>query len=693
MLISLAVGLAPLRAQTPAAATQPPSIRADELDASYAEGIVIYRGNVVANFDDIRLTADEMRWNRATNEVTATGRVVAQQAGRRILAQEITYDRDTRHYTVTDLRFGRSPIYVSGEAVEGAPDRLTFRNATVSFGEPHPWSPTVTADALTYYPERDLIEADGGRVGLGFFRPLPLPGTPLPTDVPFVSDLTFDGGYTSRLGPHLLVGAKVASTDWLQLGAELGIYTKRGVMAGPSARYDTTDADTGLGATGRISTGYIHDTGDRLTDLLGDPIDPDRGIISWSHRQQFSPRLTFNAELNYWSDSEVVRDFLPQGFFPVQVPDSFAELTYTTANTVSGLFFRAQPNDYHRVRERLPEVTFDVLPTPVAAGWVHEAHAAVALLRDDPPTGSPVLRSDRFDFYYALTRPWTPESWLSIAPVVGARVTHYDRALAGRSDYTRSLGEFGVDAQFTANAVFDYQNERWGINGLRHLVTPKLSYRYVPEADKGTAYIPAIDRRVFATYLDPLGLGARRQIDQLGSLHTLRLALDQRLQTRDEIYGSRDLVRLNVAIDSRFDTAPSERTLSALHTELKLTPAPFIDFELYHRATPGDWTMRELNTAITLRSADRWSVQFANHYLEGDIQEFIAGLAYRLNEVWEGYTRHHYDSRRDRFVEQTYGIRQTIANRWIVGYELSFYSGQRRESDFGFNVVLDAINF
>ena len=68
-------------------------------------------------------------------------------------------------------------------------------------------------------------------------------------------------------------------------------------------------------------------------------------------------------------------------------------------------------------------------------------------------------------------------------------------------------------------------------------------------------------------------------------------------------------------------------------------------------------------------------------------------MAYRFNEVWEGYTRHHFDSRRSRFVEQAYGVRQTIANRWQVGYELSFYEGNRRESDFGFSVRLDVLTF
>ena len=668
-----------------------PVLTAETSEVDFTTGELVFRGNAKARADNVRLSADEMRWDRKSNAVTARGNAEMQRGGLRLLAEELTYFVDKRAFNVRDVRFGQAPIFISGALLEGNAQQLVFTDAQASFGEPHPWSPTFSAKKFTYFPERDRIQAEGGRLGLGLWQPIPFPSTPLPTDIPWVDEITFAAGYNNRLGANLLVGAKAPVTSALRLGADVGLFSKRGILAGPTAAYNFT-GELGV-ATGKLTTGYIHDSGERLTDVLGRPISADRGLIEWVHRQQIADNLTLNAELNYWSDSEVIRDFRARNFFPVQVPDSFAELTYSGANTVSGLFFRAQPNRYHDIRQRLPELTFDLLPTPIGDGFVHQAQSSITVLRDDPPGAGVELRSERADLYYALTRPWNPESWLAINPVAGVRATHYNRTLGNQGNYTRFLAELGFDAELQASATFDYQNERWGIDGLRHLITPRLSYRYIPEADKGLRYIPQIDRRVFATYLEPLALGSRRQIDQLTATNTVRFELEQTLQTRDATYGSRNLVALNVALDSRFDTTPSERTLSALHSELHLTPAPFLDLALYHRATPGTWNMEELNTAITLRSADRWSVQFANHYLDGDIQEFIGGIAYRLNEVYEGYLQIHFDSRRDRFVEQTFGVRQTIANRWVVGYEISFYEGPRRESNFGFNLVLEAVRF
>ena len=692
---ALALGMAGFAAaQSPHAPTVP-SIVGDELNIDLETKEAIYTGNARATYANSIFEADEIRWHQGTNTAIATGDALLQRDGLRLLAQKLTYNIATETYEVDQVRLGRDPYYFSATQLTGNEETLVFNDAMLSFGEPGFWTPTLKAQTLTYSPATESIKASGARIGLGAFQFLPVPSISLPLTGPDLFEITVDGGASSRLGLFARVGATVPISEHWRAGADIGIFTNRGVMAGPAFGYEWQNPD-GSSAYGRFTSGYIRDSGDRGdlgVDVLGQRIGNDRAVVSWIHRQQLSDQLTLNGEFNYWSDSEVLRDFRSREFFPVQVPDSFIELNYTTANSVSGIFARVQPNDFHEIRQRLPELSWQYLPTPLALGLVQEAQSSIAVLRRKPPGAIRTVTSERFDSFYGLSRPWSPQSGISITPVLGTRLTHYTESNGANSDYTRALGEVGIDAQMRFSGKFDYQNELWNIDGLRHLITPKIAYRYIPDADKGQADIPQIERRVFATYLEPLGLGSRRQIDDLTRTHTVRFALDQRLQTRDETYGSRDLAQFNLALDARLDRPAGARKLSALHSELRLSPASFLDVDLYHRATPGDWTMRELNTAITLHSADDWQVQFATHYLEKDIQEFIAAMAYRFNEVWEGYTRHHFDSRRSRFVEQSYGVRQTIANRWQVGYELSFYEGNRRESDFGFSVRLDVLSF
>ena len=684
-----------VHAQTPSAAPTPPEITAVELDIDFESNTAVYRGNARAEFGEVIFLADEISWHRPSQTATATGNAVLQRADLRMIAAELTYELATKRYRVKDVRLGRDPFFFSGAMLEGDENQIEFSNATLSYGEPGAWTPTLRAQTLIYDPVTQRIRASGGRVGVGPLTWLPIPAVSLPLEGSGMLEMTIDGGASSRLGLFGRIGATVPIGEVWRAGADVGIYTNRGVMAGPAFGYDQSSPD-GTSMYGRFTSGYIHDSGDRGdlgVDSLGRPIDPNRGLIEWEHRQTLSDSLTFNADLNYWSDSEVLRDFRAREFFPVQVPDTFAELNYHAGNTIAGVFVRAQPNDFQVMRERLPELTWEILPSPLGHGVIQQAQSSFVALREDPPQGLADLSTSRIDLYYGLSRPWRPFNGFTFNPVAAARVTHYTDAVGGKSDYTRTLGEFGFDSALQFAGTFDYQNEQWGIDGLRHLITPRVSYRFMDDADQGATYIPQIDRRVFSTYLEPLGLGSRRQIDDLTATNTMRFSVDQRLQTRDATHGSRDLVQLNLAIDSRFDQAPTQRTLSALHTELRLSPAPFLDFDLYHRATPGDWTMRELNTAITLHNADQWQLQVASHYLESDIQEFIGSYAYRFNEVWQGYTRLHFDARLSRFVEQTYGMRQTIANRWAIGYEISFFEGQRRESDFGFAIRFDAVTF
>jgi LPS-assembly protein len=669
-----------------------PEITSDTFDADFTSGDAVYRGNARGRWEGVVLTADELRYNLRSRTLSARGHVVLTEGAHRFVASELTYHLATRTYQVRNLRFGSAPLYLSGALVEGFPDRLEFTDAQVTYGEPGRWSPTLVADAVTVYPERERMRASGAALGLGLLQPLPLPGVELPTNLAFLSYLSFNAGYSRLLGAFLEVGVHLPVGEGTFLGGDVGLFSQRGILAGPSGSY-ARQVGTDHELTGTFSTGFIHDTGEKFRDLLRQPVPEDRGFATWTHRQRLGPRLSLGAVLNYWSDSEVVRDFRPREFFPVQTPDSFAELLHQGDNTVLSFFARPHVNDFHTIRERLPELSFSLLPSPLAGGWYHELQSSAVRLREDPPVGGPRLRSDRLDAYYAATRPFTPREWLTITPVAGARVTHYAHALAGRRDYTRTLGELGVDAALRASATFDYRNERWGIDGLRHLVTPRVSYRYIPDATKGDRYIPAIDRRVFATYLEPLGLGGRRQIDDLAATNTVRFAIDQRLQTRDATYGSRDLASYQLAADARFDREPGERRWSSIHQELRLTPARWLAVEVYHRLSAHDGHTQEANVSFTLLDADRWALRVANHYLEGDIQEHLAGFAYRLNEVFELYTRIHYDARRQRFNEQSYGLNQTLDNRWIVGYELSFFEGPRRESDFGFNLRLQTVRF
>ncbi|HEY8944901.1 MAG TPA: LPS assembly protein LptD, partial [Polyangiaceae bacterium] len=498
-------------------------------------------------------------------------------------------------------------------------------------------------------------------------------------------------GYRGRLGVFAELGLHVPVAEGVQLGADVGLYSSRGIMAGPSGTYHRA-SETGT-VDGFFRSGYISDSGDRRTDVLGQPVPRDRDYFTWEHRQTYGEHFTLDGSFNYWGDSEVLRDFRHKEFDSVQQPDSFVEAAYINGNHALSAFARFHPNRYHRVQERLPELGYELMPSPLGLGVYQRFAGSAAALESDAFGTDVRLHTDRFDAYYGLERPIAPTPWFTFTPIAGGRVTHYTKALGGKDDYTRTIGEVGFDARLLASGVFDVKNEIWEIDGLRHLVEPKLSYRYAPKADRGRAYIPPIDRRVFSTYLQPLSIGDSRNIDDLDALNTLRLSLNNTLQTRDATYGSRNLAALNFAADYRFDPAAGQRNLSNLYTELALIPAPWVRFEVFHRYDLHDPRLQEFNTGLTLIDQEWWSLRLATHFLHKDYDEYFLEYRRRLNESFDVTGLWRYDARNARFNEQSYGVWQRLGQTWAIKYEVSFFDGPRRESSFALNIEVELLKF
>ncbi len=668
-------------------------------------------GNAELIYGDTIITADDWRYNPVTRIVVFHGHAAFTKGARRLLANVITYHLNDGTYTVENVRMGEYPLYVTGTSATGDRTTLTVNDARVTVQEPGPFIPTLHADRIFYTPGQKL-RAESANLGVGDVRPVIFGLFQQNLKEPLISYFSFMGGYRSSLGAYLETGLHLPVTAGLKLGGDLGIYTNRGVMVGPSGSYQgTTD---GGDYQGHFRSGFIDDHGDRLTDVLGRPIPEDRAYVEWTHQQDITPDLTFTGVLNYWKDSDILRDFRPDEFFPVQQPDTFLESVYTGNNYFASLFARFEPNNFESVQQRLPELRFDLLPLALGNGFYERFNASVAVLRDNPVDGAgPDLSTDRLDAYYSLSRVFAPRDWLSFTPLVGGRLTYYDQAIGGHGTYTRVLGEVGFDAELRSSAIYDVKSEIWKIDGIRHLLTPRISYRYIPEADKGQAYIPPIDQQTFSTYLPPLGLGDVRNIDQLSATNTLRLELDNTFQTRDPGYGSRDLLVFNLANDFRFTRQPGQRTASVIQSQFAFMPTRWLQFDAFESVTPQTFTQQEFNTGLTVHDGDQWSVRFSSNLLHQQsldqtpvvqplviqtlvgqpLDSYNLDAQYRINEAYEAVMRLQFDVLEHRFNEQTYGLRQKISNLWIAEYDITIYNGPRRESGFGFNVRLNVVKF
>ncbi len=667
-----------------------PRITSDNFDSDLTTKESVFKGHARLVYGDILLTADEIRYDGKTSVATATGNIVLTYGKRRLLADNGTYNVETKAVHFRNLRLGEFPVYLSGDTVDGNLDEMIFTNATVFFREDASYTPSIHAKRLTYARGK-IARAEGLNLGLLGGRFISLTSFEQTLDSDFISYLSAHAGYRGNLGVFAELGFHVPVAPGFKVGGDLGLYSSRGVMIGPSGTYHNESPDSSI--DGYFRSGYINDSGDRKTDVLGRPVPRDRSYFEWQHQQQVGDHFTLAGKFNYWSDSEILRDFRHKEFNSIQQPDSFLEALYTGNNYSFSAFARVNPNHFFRVQERLPEVRFDLFPSAAPLGFYQRGNASAVALESDAYGTLPKLRTNRLDAYYGIERPINPTPWFNFTPVAGARVTHYTDAIGGKDTYTRTLGEVGFDAHLLSSGTFDYKNEVWEINGLRHLFEPKLSYRYAPEAGDGRRYIPPIDQRVFSTYLQPLSIADSRNIDDLTNLNTLRLQFNNTLQTRDSTYGSRNLAELNFAADYRFDHVAGRKPLSDIYTELALIPAPWIRWEVFHRFDPHTPSQQEINTALELVDQEWWSARLATHFLKNNYEEYDLQVRRRLNEVYDVFAQWRYDARNRRFNEQSYGVWQRLGQTWAVKYEVSFFNGPRRESSFSLNIEVELLKF
>lgn len=676
LLGSMVAGVAaPEQTATPETGIELTSIAPIEYDDR--TGQLVARDNARLSYDGWLLVADEIRYSQTGSRAEAAGNVVIMKEGYRLLADKVEYWPKEKRVHLVRFRLGQPPVYVSADEARGTIEDLEIIDPRIFYGEPDKLAPRATADSIHYFGDRKF-KAEHLVVRLGAVPLFFVPG--ITSDIDF-DDQYLEGyaGYSSDLGAFGGLGLAVGIGPRLDLGGSLGYFSERGLLWGPIVRYRPhRHAD---GATGDLRFSFIRDTGERGIDNLGEPIDTDRYFLTWDHLQTHGDRFSLTALVNAWSDSEVTRDFRPSLFNESQQPDTYAEAAYRGSNYQVSLFGRVQTNDFHPMTERLPEVRFDLMPTAIGKGFIHELQLSAARLDYTDPEDQTRLRSDRLDAYYGLSRAIRPQPWLTFTPLIGGRATHYLKTVDGSDHYTRWLGEIGFDAEIRSFANFDFDNEIWEINGLRHLVNTTIQYRYIPDANKGRTIIPVIDREVFSTALPPLSLAEiHPTLDDLRDTNTVRLGFDNVLQTRHEDYGSRDLAHLYLAGDVRLDANPGEDDFSSIYALLGFTPAPWLRAQLFTRMNPDTWKIDELNTELRLIDLEFWQIGIGTEFLKGEFQQYTLEGRYRINDTFSVSGRVRYDARTTILNEASIRIEQNIRNLWVIEYGITAYDGPRRET-------------
>ncbi len=677
-----------MAAQAPDPAPQLSSDQAIVFDI--ASKSTIARGNATLTHQGLTVVADEIRYFDEQNKAMAVGDARMHYGDFRLVGRGLIYEVKSRKTSSEAFRLGSPPIFAEGDGFSGTIDKFTAQGVTIYFGEPSPVGLNIRAAQATVYP-KDRIEAENVTFRIGNFPIFKLPRYRQSVESLAVL-LTAKLGYRDNLGAYFRTNSLFPLTENWRAGTVIDAYTARGLLIGPALEWKLREPDNQ--AIFQFESGFISDSGQRGRDLLRKPINKDRYFITIRHRQETGEHLSVNASIHAWSDSEVVRDFRPDRFRDHQKPDNFVETIYRGENFFLTGFVRFGPNNFQNIQERLPEIRFDWMPSPILQSGVYQSlSASYVRLQEDAFNLQPERESDRLDFFYTLYNPIEVRKWLHLLPVASARVTHYTNTLGSGGSFTRVMGELGLDVEILAHATWDYQNKILGIDGLRHLIKPVVRWRYLPGGSSGRREIIPIDREVFNTSLPPISLANIRNTDDLSDLNVVRLGIENLLQTRDDEYGSRNLAELNFYQDILFSAEKGEDEWSYFFAQMNIHPFNWFSFGLYSKIDTEQLTLQETRTRFRLSDGDTWQLSFETNNLQRQIEQYDIDFFYKFNERWAFRSRWRIDTRRNDLTEQIYAIRQRIANTWDIEYQLVFHQGSVREDDFGFNIRINLLSF
>jgi len=450
-------------------------------------------------------------------------------------------------------------------------------------------------------------------------------------------------GYSDDWGAFLTVarGIKVGSNAETEFKVDL--MSDRGVGVGNETRYITENTFTELHLYGVADQDAPEDA-----DGMNRRFDSEDGRYRTKayHLSNPAEGLTLRANVDKLSDIDMLEEWYKREFEDYRQPTSYGDIRYETEHYTASLGAKFRVNDFYTVAEKLPELRLDIPRQQLFdSPLYYQSETSLAYLkmnwRDfDQDEWWPAFPVDmtplynypstyetlRFDTVQMLYLPFQAGGLVQIVPRAGFRLTHYgdtserevsDDELATMFYYdnadldlpinnvslydedggsaTRFAGELGVELSTKMTRLWgDVKSDRWGLDGLRHVVQPYVNYTFVSE--------PTEDRENLL-YFD--------ETDRLRGENFVRLGTEQRFQTRREKEGMKriyTLARVDTYADFHLDKSDGRKHPGDFATRFRFDPKEQISFWGTVLTDMNSATVRWFEVGTALGNAERLSL-------------------------------------------------------------------------------------
>ena len=526
---------------------EPVVINGDTVEYSEIDMTAVANGNVVITYQDEKLTCKKAVFHTDTKEVLAEGDVVLTQGKDFLKGESMVYNVETKTGTLVNPRVFIEPTYYGGGEKAEKQDQSQYymKNGYVTTCDKEHPHYRVQAKQLNVYLN-DKVTANNilvfvGDVPVFYF---PYLSIPLNDHRPPVSVIP---GHNADWGYFLLTSWKYYLNENVKGRINIDYRELRNFAYGISTNYHTDDYGAGV-----VNLNYFNEQNQRSWSTRPDQPDEklDRFRAQLRHKWQPDTATSAIVEYNKLSDINVVKDYYIRDYQRDMVNNNYASVVRTDPYYTTSLLVQPRVNRFDSVIEYLPQAQFRTRSLKVGqTNFYYDGSAQAANINNlQPAPTNGVASVNRVDTNNQLSYQANVLGWLGIRPFAGTEQTYYSRDMGGdNSNFIRGNAFTGVDLNTRFYKTFDVKSNalNMDINGLRHVVSPTISYYY--------AHRPTFR---------PENLAQFDSIDAVNYSNNITPSLENKLQTKRLIAGKMqtvDIARLIFSTNYNFETADKKK--------------------------------------------------------------------------------------------------------------------------------------
>ena len=643
---------------------KPVIVNGDNVEYFTESKKVTAEGNIVINYGGAKLTCDKISVNTETKDALAEGNVRIVDERGVIEGEKVTYNFETKTGIISNAIFMAQPYFGKAKKVEKLSDVRFMAHdtyaTTCNFDHPHF---RFQAAELDFW-RGDKIQSKKNIVYLG-----PVPILYLPSFSRSLKDpqthIQVSPGKSNDWGGYVLTASRFNLAETLSTRIYLDYRDKLGVAEGFGTNYKSKNFGQG-------DFKYYY-TQERPKDPAEDG-EFQRYLIRWRHRWEIDPRTNLISEyykivdakrMVLGSEHNILKDYFYREYEKDAQPLSYTQLHHYFPYSSLDLLIQKRTNRWYEQLEKLPEAKYTLPNIRVGASPFYlESLLQGANFNYKYPAPSPSssdISVNRLDAYNKVSLPFRL-SFINLRPFVANRATYYSSESDNSSISPRTVFYTGADASTKFYRVFDVKSNFLGMNidGLRHVVTPSVSYVYNHFPTVPSNRLKQIDA-----------------IDSIGSNNELSLQLSNKLQTKRK-GKTVDLAYLKFESSYKFyDVDPltyvrEEDEFTDFLIDLELFPYAWLrlDSEAVYR--PSEKYFTEANYGVNFILGEERSVGIGQRYQRKGSNEITSSFKWRFNPKWKFSSYHRYALRGNPSLsllegmqEQEYSISRDL-HCWIM---------------------------